>query len=214
MFNYRQIADDFRQKYEGTFLHVRVNEKATPELFYLAEVRHVSDKEPPELTLVNSKVGEIQLKYTTECDVEFLWPSPGYFWHRGAYAVLFQRPSSRQWKRGISSANCKLLFPYSLWYPANIAVNEESLREAFNPTYVTLTDAEAFIKNAQAVSVPLSSSLALGASPSSKVGGSILWCFGKPIGLFTAGKIVLMENQFAQEVRDYLRDTGTYAEIV
>lgn len=213
--NFQQISEDFRQKYEDTYVFVKYSPTKPKDLFYVSAVRHTSATTPPQLTLVNKRVGEISLTYTTECDVEFTWPNPGYFWHDGKYAVLFSRTSARQYRRGICRSNCAMVFPYAEYgLFLRIPVDETTINEAFTPVFVPLEDAENFIKTGQAISVPLSASLALGASPANDTKGNILWCFGKPIGIYSGAKLHLLENQFRQEVEDYLRDTNTNAQII
>ena len=86
--NYRQIADDFRQRFLSTFVHIKFKEDMKPELFILRDVQ--DDEKEPWLTFVNKKSGTVRLSYTTECEITFPFPQVGYFNHDD-YATLFQR---------------------------------------------------------------------------------------------------------------------------
>ena len=211
--NFRQIAEDFSQKFAGTFVHVAFKPGEAPSLFQCTEViRHSSSA--PTLSLVNKAHGVVHLNYQTECEVTFPFPKCGYFWVDNTIAAIFQRRHGRQYRRGICSSTASITTPYARYYPLRFGINEDTLQSAFNPVYVTLDDAEKFIASAQSLSVPLSPYLALGASPSTRHNELIIWFLGKPIATYTNGIIRVREAQFHQEIVDFVKESGANAQIV
>lgn len=211
--NYRQIGHDFAQKYDGTFVHVVFKPGQTPVLFQCAGVGQ-SDSGPPVLTLVNKEHGTVKLNYQTECEVSFPFPKCGYFWAENRVAAIFQRKHSRQYRRGICSSTASIQSPYTHFYPMRIGITEENLLSAFNPVFVQFLDAIEFIRRGNVLSVPLSSHLAIGASPSERISDYIIWFLGKPIATYNNGVIRVREGQFMQEIVDYVKGSGVDAQIV
>jgi len=211
--NYRQIGHDFAQKYEGTFVHVAFKPGDKPALFQCAGVAS-SENGPPMLTLVNKEHGTIKLNYQTECEVSFPFPNCGYFWAENRIAAIFQKKHSRQYRRGICSSTASISCPYAAFMPMRIPISEENLQSAFKPVFVQLDDAIGFIQMQLALSVPLSSHLAIGASPSDRVSDYIIWFLGKPVATFNNGVIRVREGQFMQEIVDYVKGSGANAQVV
>lgn len=209
--NYRQIADDFRQRFLGTFVHIKFKADMKPELFILRDVQD-GDAEP-WLTFVNKKSGTVKLSYTTECEITFPFPKVGYFNH-DSYAVLFQRLPARRYKRGICSENSVMEIPYKAFYPINVAINEETLTEAFNVSYAPLYNAVDALDKGEIASVALSNTLAIGLSPSTKVKEYVIWFLAKPIATYSRGIIRIRETQFTQEVVDYIKKSNSNAQVI
>lgn len=195
-------------------MHVRVKPDDTPTLYHLLLVDGGGDG-APVLTLVNKRHGTIKLSYNTECEVTFPFPELGYFWYNNQVAVLFQRSNQRQWRRGICNGTAALVIPYHTYdRRLQLSFTEDVLTSAFNPIFVRFQDAVDLIQGKSALSVPLSSTLAIGASPDPDYHGLILWFYGKPVASLANGVIRMREAQFTQEILDYVRESGTNVTVV
>src|SRR5688572_17607554 len=118
--NWNQIADDFQQKYVGTFCRYLSPLTKRKEVFMVSAVMYNGDA-PFDFTLYNPNKGEIMLTYDTDADIDFSYPETGYFQH-GKFAYFFRRRNARQWKKGICDGTVRIEWPYETIYPYNRGV--------------------------------------------------------------------------------------------
>lgn len=203
--DWRQIGEDFRQKYEDTYCRYTSPLSGMKDVFHIAAVIP-SAKEAPTLSLINSQHGELLLKYDTEAELDFTFPSVGYFSHKGK-AVLFSRKYERQWRKGLCISTAQLIFPYPNRY-WGCQWGEEAIKNAFRSSPVkTIKDAVNELTEG-AYSVPISKTMALGVSNCKDVWW--LWYEATPIAVMRDDTIELKVPAFRQEVVDHCRRTGDY----
>lgn len=203
-----QLGADFQQKYEGTYCRYTSPLNKNKEVFLITLVEP-SKVQAPVVSLYNEKYGELFLNYITEADLDFSFPEVGYF-QNGKRALRFCRNYERQWKKGLCSATGRFIFPYDaireVSYPQ---VSQALVEDAFKLfESKSLDGAKKFLDEKQAVSVAMSKTMALGVGV--KEGDYWLWFEDEPIGEFRNGKVILKVPEFAQEIKDFLRDTGDY----
>ena len=206
-----QLGKDFIQRYKDTFVRVAFNSESKYNVMLVEEVA----ENPLAVTLVNKKLGRIILNYQTDAEFNFEYPEVGYFNFRGM-ACIFYRLHLRQWKRGICQNTCRIINPYSEFGIVGRWDNNPStakLFAAFRPRRtVALSDALLKLDIGDFLSVPLTSKLAVGLSPSEKYKTPLLWYLDQVIGRVSVlksgkAKIILGESQFKQEVTDFLNKT-------
>lgn len=206
-----QIGTDFIQRYKNTFVRVRWGDDSPYQVMFVEEV----NKDPLSVTLENVRLGRIILNYETRGEFNFEYPQTGYYNFRGI-ATIFQRRHLRQWKRGICDATCSMDTPYSqiLRIRWNSQPTTAKLFAAFRPRpdVTSLSKATRMLDGGCYLSVPLTSKMALGLSPSGKTKAYFLWYLEALVGRVVVRKnkssITLAESQFKQEVADLLYKTG------
>lgn len=94
--------DDLLRKYQGSFIF---KDKISPEnLFFFHRVQ----TEPLRIILESPEVGEIILNFDRQKEIFAVFPLKGIYNVSGEKHYLqFYRYPERQWKRGISIANCR-----------------------------------------------------------------------------------------------------------
>ena len=210
-FDWQQCFADLRLRYEGTYL--RVAFPKTPnkrEIFYVGAVGQGNENHP-FMEMHNSQMGKIVLNYQSECDIYFDYPKPGYFFHQDRMALLFYRIHLRQNKRGLSKQTGQFVSPYGGFFGGEVfSFNEEVVTSAFEERHFPTLPQAISLLEGSALSVPLSSDLALGIHPDAKMGDAyLLWYQTQPIGYYRNGFLV-EESQFYQEVLDYVTHKGLH----
>ena len=210
----RQLHADFRQRYEHTYIRVKFPNAQQKMVFYVDAIQ-IADK-LPILTLNNEDVGAIKLNYDTEADLFFDSPPSGYFFHDDKVALYFSRVCQRQWKRGISSGNTRIGSPYGNYFRLPCAqLQESSLASAFKGIVHHFSEALALLTAQKALSVPISSHLAVGLNVTDST-TFILWFGYIPIGeVMSGGSVIrLHERHFEQEVIDYCNRANIRVQII
>ena len=213
MINWRQIAEDFRQRYEGTFCRYTSPYSKKQEIFQVLYVDREGHDEPPRITIHNKNNGELFLSYTTEAFLDFTFPSTGYFQHEDV-ALTFERVFTRQWKKGICSGTCCIRNPYSSIADVGqrYGVNEKTVASAFAPvTNISLSKAIEKLESKEFLSVALNKKMAIGLGDGKEF---LLWYDDEPIAEVMDSRVKMANPLFEQEVRDFLRDTGDHGRAV
>lgn len=203
--DWRQVGEDFRQKYEDTYCRYTSPISGIKEVFRIASVQP-SVREGPALILVNAQHGELMLKYDTEAELDFTFPAVGYFSHDNK-AIMFSRKYERQWRKGLHVQTAQFVFPYpTVWW--SCAWNESIIKDAFKSTPVrTVADALQELKNG-AYSVPISKTMAVGVADVTDQWW--MWYEGTPIAVISNDVIEVKVSAFRQEIIDHCRRTGEY----
>jgi hypothetical protein len=211
--NWEQVGTDFKQKYEGCFCRYESPINAKKEVFQLIQVV-VSGNKPPDLTLFNKRAGELFLTYSTEAELDFMFPEVGYFQH-GKEALLFGKRYERQWKKGINEGTARIDFPYNDVFGgfAPREISCESLESAFLPQpTISLSMGMAELTARKWVSVVLGKQWALGCGKTPNV--KWLWFDSEPVAEVEGNQIRCKVEPFNQEIKDYLRMTGEHGYLV
>ena len=205
--NWYQLAVDFQQKYERTYVRVKLEGRKNLSLCLVKAV--VGNKSgPPEVHLYNPEDGNIVLLYVTNSEMYFDYPNVGFFFHNNAAWFCFRR-MDRRWTRGLSEHTVYVGNPY---FRFNQYLTEpfdfpliESMYRAFETH--TLEEATALLKNEFCISIPLSREFALGQDVRAGKGTYLLWYHDNPIAEVTPYGVLIKESNFKQEIEDYLRRT-------
>lgn len=102
-----EIIQEFRKKYENTYLHVQMPDSPEEHLFYLNEVVQLRGTNTGVLKLSSEEFGKIQLNMGTAHNLKFKFPEVGVF-QFGSDAYFFRREPRRQWRRGLCADNCSV----------------------------------------------------------------------------------------------------------
>ncbi len=213
--NWLQLGDDFKQKYETTFCHYHSPITKRKEIFQIVNVEPYS-VQPPDINLYNDRLGELNLRWTTETELDFEFPEVGYFQHDDR-ALIFRRLYVRQWKKGICPNTAEIVNPYSsisegAWSYRHL--DAPQLTSAFVPFIrKTLTEGLKTLEAGKALSIALTKRIAVGLGNTSKA--HILWYDQEPVAeVLNNGHIDVREKDFEQEIRDFIRDTGEHGHTI
>lgn len=201
-----QIGEDFQQKYEQTFCRYTSPLSGKQEVFHVQRVSP-RDNEAPAITIYNKKHGDVLLKYTTDAELDFTFPSCGYFAHQGK-ALLFNRLYTRQWKKGMCNQTAGVLLPYPYPY-GSPGLSEDTIASSFKPRKdQSFTEAAQQMRDAAMFSTPVSATFALGRGQKDELW---VWYETEIIGELVGNKLTVHAPHFKQEVMDHVRNTGDYA---
>ena len=203
--NWKQITQDFQQRFEGTWIRVQFKNQKKKEIFLLETVE-ASLNGPPKLILKNNSCGHISLLYDTEsAEIYFEYPEVGYFLHKNM-ALIIYRNYFRQWKRGINPSTIIITNPYSRIYTfKNPKIEEELLQAAFQSNYIkNLNQASTVLRDN--ISYPLTREFAIGHHLENIKGKYLIWYYNNTIGTYNYfdNTVSLFSEIFKQEFIDYL----------
>ncbi len=102
--NNNEVLNDFRRRWEGTFVWLSIDDKKTEELVRLDTIEASSTK-VATLHLTSDRIGKLSINYGSEGhSLQFRYPPVGVFqFNQEAYA--FYRRPERQYRRGICADN-------------------------------------------------------------------------------------------------------------
>jgi len=205
--DWKQLYQDFKQKYEKCYCSVLLEGYNIPKVFYLEFVEETL--KAPLLHLRNNEFGEVILKYDDSCsDVSFKLPNIGLYNSMGN-VLMVRRLYQRQFKKGICTSTLYIKSIYQDIYSGFVSASEANLHESLvkillQPT-PTLSLKEGIDALDKVLATALSPEFAVGLSPRLD-GVHILWYYENPIGLVdpVGHRIFLKENQFQQEFQDFV----------
>jgi hypothetical protein len=200
----RANAQDFRQRYEGTYGFYR-DEKGKRMLAQLTGITE------DVCLFVDARGIEYRLNVDAEKDIgfEFLPPRSGYFnTKRGA--MLVKRVAARQFQRGVTGKNVAI----SLLIAASLQLQRMGfpLLESIYEKTVSAKEALAMFQSGETPSVALSSSFGLD-------NAGVVWVLDEAIGSHqregNTYKVKLNEKcPFKTELTDAFRALSIQAEVV
>lgn len=139
--NNDEIVQDFRRRYEGTFVHVVSEQKGIRVLAKMAAVK-ADPENLAKLDLRTAEFGTISTNLgSEEYQIRFDYPQVGVFQFRKE-AIIYQRKPERQYTRGLSVANASFVLTHSvLSGRGGVSLDLHSVKAAFD--HITLSWAEA-----------------------------------------------------------------------
>jgi len=158
--NNAEVVQDFRRRYEGTFVWLKMEEKNKE---VLVKVRQVEDSYSKigVLHLDSEEFGAISLNMGSDGhSIQFKYPPVGVFQYKKD-AYLFRRRPARQYQRGICGGNSimmnvtrNLVGPITRW-------TMDEVRAAFDHKTFEKKEALSLLKNRKVRSVALYDNYAL-----------------------------------------------------
>jgi hypothetical protein len=210
--NWKQIGDDFEQKYVGCFCRYISPLSMATEVFRIMSVTSYGDA-PPDLTLFNSRAGELYLSYTTEAELDFSFPSTGYF-QKDDKAYFFTKRYERQWKKGLCNTTGTMRFPYNRFaHVENVEMDADFVEAAFKPLVpIPISNAAKVVLSGDAFSLALNPFFSLGVG--SAKDSCWLWYEQDIIAELVGSTLSVHIPLYLQEVSDFVRDTRDNVTVV
>lgn len=204
--NNSEVVQDFRRRYEGTWVFLKMENKGVETLVKVHEVSESFSK-VAVLNLESSEHGMLTINLGSEGhSLRFKYPSIGVFQH-GRDALTFRRRPTRQYRRGVCPDNSSM-GPVTRNFAGNfVAWTTNELKSAFDHNTFTPKEALVGLSTSKMRSVALADNFAI--SESVFEGEDyVVWNWHYPIArLSKAGKIVhVYENVFEAQLSQLERD--------
>lgn len=193
----RESLEDFRKRYKGTYLFLKVRGKDML-------VRYESDNEE-DFCFYSATYGDILVdEETARENITLVFPPMGLY-NVDGQAYVFTRVPARQWKRAPCEDNV-LIFPILGEINLNVLdkpITMPSMEQVFFPHYEKSLD-KALLTN---TSIALSLNFAVSASNKDDQNQRILWFQNSPIGIINIKEreIHIKFHAFYQETLDFFR---------
>lgn len=183
--NTEQVLQDFRRRYEGTFVHVEI-QKEQKEV--LARVREITNNQSKIGTLILETLdyGALQLNMGSEGHaLKFKYPPVGVF-QNGKIACVFYRIPSRQYARGLCVHNSRIQNVGRLLGASNPSYNFVTLENAFQHKQFSVNEALPQLKK-DCRSVALADNLSIMLSPIVESENYLILHYTQPIAACSPG---------------------------
>jgi hypothetical protein len=153
---------DVEATYHNTYLEIKTRDS---DDFYPVKVvavhYHGNDDDYPMIIGETLGNGVIHLPlYGKGTEVKWSWPELGMR-NIGKGAIYFRRKAQRQFRRGVRENQLSMNYIGEVRRRSHSFESESTLREFFNPTYVTLTEALTLVSSGKASARAFSQHLAV-----------------------------------------------------
>ncbi len=203
-----EIINEFKAKYEKTYVFVKLPDSEEENLFHL-------DRVTPDpnvtgvLSLSSEEYGKIQLNYGTAHGIKFRTPPVGVFQH-GTNAMLFLRQPRRQWKRALCSSNAHIMNTMMLVSGSRSGAefNFLTVAAAFKGQQYGWPTALKMIKSGKYRSVAIDRYMSIGLSPFAEADCHyLLMYWQQPVAKLRADGSVLMllEPSFDASIKELMK---------
>lgn len=199
--NQAEILNDFRRRYEGTYVFVKEPDGGESNLFHLDRVEE-NDEKTGVFHLRSEEIGKIKLNFGSAHTIKFVPAPVGVFQYK-TDAHVCQRNPIRQYRRGICSDNTFILpVFYSLYEGLNLGWSFEMVQAAFDAKVFTFKDGLELLNTGKMRSVALHDNFALCLSLNENSPDYILLHWNVPIArVNNAGKVTQhLEGAFTTQV--------------
>jgi hypothetical protein len=198
--NNGEVVNDFRRRYEGTYVFLKMERTGVETLVKVSRVEDSSTK-IGILYLESPEYGALTLNLGSDGHhLKFKYPPVGVFQH-GRDAFLFRRRPSRQYRRGICSDNSlmynvtsSVVGPLSRW-------SAEEVQDAFNHKVSTPKQAFELLATNKARSVALDNNFSISKSPF-ETPDYVIWNWQFPVARISEKGVLgkVYEEVFRQDL--------------
>lgn len=197
--NQTQILNDFRRRYEGTYVFVEFPDNPKEELFHVDRIEE-SASTVGILCLSSNDYGKIRLNFATDHTLKFKYPPVGVFQHQ-KQAFYFRRVPAKQYARGICSGNSDVQAVTSQIVRFSDPMTFAMIDDAFKAQKYGITGAMYLLTKKGYKSVALEDNFAVSA-PLTNSENFVLFYFDVPVAyLNAAGKVTMtLEETFREQI--------------
>ena len=161
--NNSEVIQDFRRRWEGTFVWLHMEEKDKECLVKIREVEESASKSGV-LHLDSAEYGAITINMGSEGhSIKFKYPPVGVFQFKKD-AVVFRRKPTRQYRRGICSDNSVLENTTRRICGQHVGWDIKAIEAAFDHKIYTVKEALAVLETGKVRSVALDNNYSLALS--------------------------------------------------
>lgn len=175
-----EALNDFRRRYEGTFVWLSMDDLKEETLVYVNRVES-NESKIGVLHLTSEKFGTLTINLGSDGhSLQFRYPPVGVFQHKGDALVFYRRPS-RQYRRGICSDNSSMLDVTRYITGRTPQWTASEVQAAFSHNVSTVSEALATLTKKTVRSVALKGNMAISKSMIAGVNDHIVWHWTSPI---------------------------------
>lgn len=190
-----QALQDFRRRYEGTYVYLELHAEQREVIAYVRAVESSPNK-VGWLHLDTEEYGVLQLNLGSEGHtLKFKYPPVGVF-QNGNWAHVFYRRPQRQYRRGLCQDNSYILSTSRLLGGGSSGFNLKALKNAFEHKTYDALEAVKLLQSSPMKSVALADNLSLVISPFEDKELHVIMHYMQPIAEFKPQKgIVTLHNK-------------------
>lgn len=201
--NDQEVIQDFRRRWENTFLWLYMEKTSEETLVKLTTVEDSREK-VATLHLVSAKYGNFTLNFgSPDHELRFKYPPVGVF-QSGMDACLFRRRPIRQYRRGICTDNSTLVNVTRNCVGTLVRLDFPTIVDAFGHHTYSLADACRLLGDGKCRSVALDHNFSVSLSLTTTSYDYILWHWDHPVAyLEKDGKVkLIMEKNYASWINE------------
>jgi hypothetical protein len=201
--NQEEIVQDFRRRYEGTFIFVQEPSSTEERLFHVDAVE-ASYSKLGTIHLNSPEVGRIRINFGSAHTLRFAPTPVGVFQHERDACICRRKPV-KQYRRGLCYDNTFLSIVTSLVYKCDLPFHYETVSSAYERKTYTMKEALSMLSTNKYRSVALSNNYSV-SLPFTKTDKYVLLFWDVAIAtLYPNGTIhMILENLFAPQVNQIL----------
>lgn len=199
--NNAEALNDFRRRYEGTYVWLSMEELKKETLVLVDRVEDNSSK-IGVLHLNSSEYGVLTVNFgSSEHSLRFKYPPVGVFQH-GTQALVFTRKPSRQYRRGLCADNSGMVNVAYSFVGRTVRWTADEVQSAFTHQVYAVWDALKMLGDKKVKSVALADDYSLVKSFEKNSKDHILFAWDRPIARISPeGKLSrLLEKAYEREV--------------
>jgi hypothetical protein len=203
--NNGEILQDFRRRYENTYIKLCAEQKGIEAVGWLQRVRGDDDKFAT-LEIKTAEFGVIQTNFgSEEYQIKFEYPPMGCFQH-GPDSLVFRRRPERQYTRGLCSGNSNLAACHSTLTGVGVSFTLERVRAAFHHKVYDIKQALAGMKSGNFRSVALANNFSISLPMHKDKDLFFVWHWGSLVGACDSrGQLVkVYEPVYEKPMREVL----------
>ena len=198
--NNGEILQDFRRRYENTYIKVCVEQKGIEAVGFLYKVSGDDDKFA-RMEIKTAEFGVIQTTFgSEEYQIKFESPPTGAFQH-GSDSILFRRRPERQYTRGICSGNSILTHCHANITGNGASFTIERIKAAFQHRTLSFKEAMAGLRAGLYRSVALKDNFSISLPMSKDKPNHLVWHWGAVVASVDGnGKLVRVYEPVFEKV--------------
>lgn len=185
-----EIINDFKRRYEGTYVMVEFPDSTKEELFLVNSVNPHGDMY--QITMSSGNYGQLVINYGSKHKIKFKTPPVGVFQFEKV-ACLYTRIPQKQYQRGLSAGNGHITkTSWHVYHDRNLAWNFDLIQSAFNAKTYSFKEAIQMLIRDKYKSVALRNNYSI-SQYDAKGGPFVMYYMDSPLGLCDAsGKVIKM----------------------
>lgn len=149
-----EIVNDFRRRYEGTFVQLCAEQRGVKVLGRITRVR-ADPERLANLEIQTRELGTVQMNIgSEEYQVKFEFPQPGIFQYK-EWAIGFVRRAEKQYQRGLSAGNSRVMTSAGTIIGQAVSLDMNTVQAAFDHKTYNLRDGMKMLGDLNVKSVAL-----------------------------------------------------------
>lgn len=202
-----EALNDFRRRYEHTFVWLALEDKREETLVYVDQVEY-NESKIGVLHLTSEKYGTLTINLgSSDYSLQFRYPPVGVFQHGTDALVFYRKPARGVYRRGICPDNSSLFDVTRYVTGASGKWDHATVQSAFDHKVSTLKEALGSLEHPKTRSVALRNNFAISKSMVKDVKDYYVWHWTQPIAQINGTKVTkLLEPAYEAMIQGVVHD--------